>query len=167
MIFVTVGTQLPFDRLVIAVDRWAAAAGRDDVIAQVGSSAYVPRAVIARDFLEPGEFEQMISGASLLVAHCGIGSMFAALEARKPIIMMPRRHDLGEHRNDHQLATAERLSHLPGVHIAMDEVELVAQLERKDLLAGATPIQAKAPKAFADRLAKALSDLAQGAVSTR
>ncbi len=37
MIFVTVGEQLPFDRLVRAVDEWAAASGKE-VFAQIGNS---------------------------------------------------------------------------------------------------------------------------------
>lgn len=37
MIFVAVGTQLPFDRLIGAVDKWAASRGRNDVHAQIAS----------------------------------------------------------------------------------------------------------------------------------
>ena len=36
MIFVTVGTDSPFDRLMQVVDEWAAASGRTDVFAQIG-----------------------------------------------------------------------------------------------------------------------------------
>ena len=39
MIFVTVGTQLAFDRMIKAVDEWAGARGRTDVFAQVGPAA--------------------------------------------------------------------------------------------------------------------------------
>jgi hypothetical protein len=37
VIFVAVGTQLPFDRLIGAVDKWAASRGRNDVHAQIAS----------------------------------------------------------------------------------------------------------------------------------
>jgi acetyl-CoA carboxylase carboxyltransferase component len=43
---------------------------------------------------------------------------------------MPRRASLGEQRNEHQLATARRLSELGKVNVAMDEVELRARLDR-------------------------------------
>ena len=37
MILVTVGSQEPFDRLIIAVDEWAASSGRSDVFAQIAA----------------------------------------------------------------------------------------------------------------------------------
>ena len=40
MILVTVGSQLPFDRLVRAVETWARAAGRTDVVFQVGDGGH-------------------------------------------------------------------------------------------------------------------------------
>ena len=41
MIFVTVGSQLPFDRLVRAVDDWAAGNGGAAAFAQIGASSYL------------------------------------------------------------------------------------------------------------------------------
>jgi hypothetical protein len=38
MIFATVGTQLPFDRLLVGLDRWAAANPGIPVLAQAGAS---------------------------------------------------------------------------------------------------------------------------------
>ena len=35
LIFVTVGAQMSFDRLIGWVDDWAVAVGRDDVVAQI------------------------------------------------------------------------------------------------------------------------------------
>ena len=49
-------------------------------------------------------------------------------ETGLPMIVMPRRAELGEHRNDHQSATARRLSHLPGLSVAEDEEDFWAQL---------------------------------------
>ena len=37
MIFVTVGAQMPFDRLTSSVDRWAASHPTSDVVAQIGT----------------------------------------------------------------------------------------------------------------------------------
>ena len=47
MIFVTVGTDGPFDRLISTVDQWAGENGRSDVVAQVGRSTLEPRFVQA------------------------------------------------------------------------------------------------------------------------
>ena len=110
MIFVTVGTQGQFDRLIRTVDRWAGLRGRTDVFAQTGPSAYRPIHIRSKPFIDPIEFRQHVELASLVIAHAGMGSIITALELGKRIIVMPRRADLGEHRNDHQVATAKRFA---------------------------------------------------------
>ena len=132
MIFVTVGTQLPFDRLVRAVDDWARSRERSDVFAQIGPGEYVPASFRSKPFLSPDEFAQCCAESSAIVAHAGMGSLLTALELRKPIIVMPRRAALHEHRNDHQLATAERFRSTGGVTVADDEAELGQRLDALD-----------------------------------
>ncbi|UYV11700.1 MAG: hypothetical protein NCW75_10365 [Phycisphaera sp.] len=135
MIFVTVGAQMAFDRLVRAVDQWAKDAGRSDVFAQIGPAEYTPEHIEHVGFLEPPEFTERARAASVIVAHAGMGSIITALTMGKPILVMPRRGDLRETRNDHQIATAQRLSELGKVAVAMDETELVERLGRLDDLA--------------------------------
>ena len=138
MILVTVGAQMPFDRLVRAVDSWAGAAGRRDVFAQIGTTTLRPRNVEWTSFLTPTEFRARVESASLLVAHAGMGSILTALELGRPILVMPRRGDLLETRNDHQIATARRFAEQGRVSVAMDEHELVGKLnEMRPLVAGA------------------------------
>src|SRR5688500_9921748 len=98
VIFVTVGAQMPFDRLVRAVDAWAE--GRTDVVAQIGESAYVPKTLRWTRFLEPEAFRRHYAEAKVVVAHAGTGSIITALQIGKPIIVMPRRAALRETRND-------------------------------------------------------------------
>ena len=43
MILVTVGAQMPFDRMIEVVDTWAGETGRDDVFAQIADAQYRPR----------------------------------------------------------------------------------------------------------------------------
>lgn len=152
MIFVTVGTQLPFDRLVHAVDRWAAASGRDDVFVQAGPTEDPPRHVAWTAFLEPAEFERRCAEAQLLVAHAGMGTILGALVRGKPVLVMPRRADLREQRNDHQAATVRRLVERGLVHAAADERELEAMLGRVDELVARPPIGAHASPDLIDRL---------------
>ncbi len=146
MIFVTVGAQMPFDRLVRTIDVWAEACSRSDVFAQIGPSEYRPRRIEWTRFLEPLAFRERVQGADLLVAHAGMGSIITAMEIGKPILIMPRRGDLCETRNDHQIATAERLRGRAGIEVAMDEVELERILEG---LVAKTPNDARG---VADRL---------------
>jgi UDP-N-acetylglucosamine transferase subunit ALG13 len=53
VIFVTVGAQMPFDRLVKAVDQWAGENGREDIYAQIGQSDYRPSNIQWTKFLKP------------------------------------------------------------------------------------------------------------------
>ena len=129
MIFLTVGTQLPFDRLVGAVDRWAATRPGADVVAQVGPTALRPAAVAWERFLPPAECRERMRAADAIVAHAGMGTILSALELGTPIVVMPRAAALGEHRNDHQLATARRFAELGSVAVAFDEAELHARLD--------------------------------------
>ncbi|MCG8094946.1 MAG: glycosyl transferase family 28, partial [Candidatus Thiodiazotropha endolucinida] len=64
------------------------------------------------------------------VAHAGMGSILSSLSLGKPIIIMPRKASLGEHRNEHQMATAKRFQNRPGVYVAWDEKQLVVLLNR-------------------------------------
>jgi len=120
---------MSFDRLVRAVDEWAARTGRTDVFAQIGPDAYTPRHIAHTQFLEPSEFRSRVESADVIVAHAGMGSILTALEAGKPILVMPRRGDLRETRNDHQIATAERFGQTGKVAVAMDESELGVKLD--------------------------------------
>ena len=118
MIFVTVGTQLPFDRLIAAVDAWAGETGVGDVFAQIGPTAYVPRHIEFAQFIPPAECAQRMREADAIVAHAGMGTILNALQLGKPLLVMPRRASLGEHRNEHQSATARRFEELGSVAVA-------------------------------------------------
>jgi UDP-N-acetylglucosamine transferase subunit ALG13 len=144
VIFLTVGTQLPFDRLVSAVDEWAETAS-EDVFAQIGPSALRPRHIKYVQFVSAAECADRLEAASSIVAHAGMGTILMALQLGKPLLVMPRRADLGEHRNDHQLATARRFAEL-GVAVAFDEAELRPKLAALQPTARQPRIGPHAPK---------------------
>jgi UDP-N-acetylglucosamine transferase subunit ALG13 len=129
MIFVTVGAQMPFNRLVQAVDHWARERGRDDVFAQIGLTDYRPKNIQWTQFLSMEEFKQHCETASVIVSHAGTGSIITALQLGKPILIMPRRASLRETRNDHQVATSEQFRCFDSVQVAVDETELITRLE--------------------------------------
>ena len=132
VIFVTVGTQFPFDRLVGAVDAWAGRTGRRDVLAQIGPSKLRPQFLEYREFFSPTEFSGHFARAELVIAHAGMGSILNAMTQGKPILVMPRSASLSEHRNDHQIATARRFGELGRIRVAMDAQELDEQLSHLD-----------------------------------
>lgn len=140
-IFVTVGAQIPFDRLIMAVDSWAVNyPAQHNVFAQIGEKGYCPAHFEFVELLEPPVFKQRVLWADVLVAHAGMGSILTALQYGKPILVMPRLGRLKETRNDHQVATAERMREMGKVAVAMDEDELpikldgLAALDKSDLI---------------------------------
>ena len=142
MIFVTVGTQLPFDRMIRAVDQWAGNRfARPDVIAQIGPTDFFPEYINAKPFVTVNEFAELAGSSRIIVSHAGIGSILTALRLGKPIVIMPRRAALGEHRNDHQLATAANFRNRSGVFVADDELELPNILDSIADLRGSIPIE--------------------------
>lgn len=132
MIFVTVGSQMPFDRLIRAVDEWAAETNEQDVFAQIGPDGWKPHHIRFTEFVGPQEFRQQVDAASVIVSHAGMGTIITALERGKPLLIMPRRGDLKETRNDHQVATARKFEEMNRAVVAYDENQLKLQLSRLD-----------------------------------
>ena len=128
MIFVTVGAQMPFDRMINAVDNWADNTTR--VIAQIGDSKLQPQHIEAHRFLTPTEFSGLIRDAEVVVSHAGMGTILSVMTAGRPLILFPRRGSLRETRNDHQVDTAKWFVGKPGITVAFEERELHEALSR-------------------------------------
>lgn len=126
MIFLTVGTQDPYDRLVAAVDDWAISRGRGaEVFGQITDRAnYRPASFETTGHLNPEAFQARCREADVIVGHAGMGTIITSMSLGKQLVVMPRRVHLGEQRNDHQWATAHRFRDRAGIHVAMSEVEL-------------------------------------------
>jgi UDP-N-acetylglucosamine transferase subunit ALG13 len=153
LIFVTIGSLLPFDRLVRAADELAPSFPGERFRAQIGEGAYAPVNMAFDRFLSAKAFSEAVAEAKLIVAHAGMGSLITAAEAAKPIVILPRRLALDEISTDHQVATAKRLGQRPGVHLALDETELAPAIARAlaevDQGAG---LPTRAPAAFLQRI---------------
>lgn len=134
MIFLTLGTQLPFDRLARALD--AVAADLDEpVFGQIGTTSYVPQNFEHVDFLDPSGFGTRFEAARVIVGHAGIGTILSGQKAGKPLVLMARRADQGEHRNDHQTQTVAQVRRFEGVHIIETEDDLRQCLTQPNLAA--------------------------------
>lgn len=143
-LFVTVGSMLPFDRLVDAMEAWAAAHPQAEVFAQIGRSRRRPRSMRCEQMLAPQEFRRRVAEADLIVAHAGMGTVLSALEAGRPLVVLPRRPEAREVTSTHQLATARWLAAHPGIVVADDESRLGPAIDaalarsRRPALAGGT-----------------------------
>ncbi|PRY19839.1 UDP-N-acetylglucosamine transferase subunit ALG13 [Aliiruegeria haliotis] len=123
MILVTIGMQLPFPRLLTAMDGIAART-KEPVLAQTGPQRQGYKFMETLETIPPSEYEGTFERSRVVVGHAGIGTILTAKKIGKPLIIFPRRHSNGEHRNDHQVATAQHFEALPGIHIAWDEDDL-------------------------------------------
>lgn len=128
MIFVTTGTQAPFNRLIRAMEDIAAELIEEEVIAQAFGVDFVVRNMRVVEFLTPEEYKGIFSAARLIISHAGMGTIISALKERKQIIIVPRVAAFGEHRNEHQMATANKiaqLNYMPVVYNMDDLREVV------------------------------------------
>lgn len=130
MIFVTVGTQLPFERLIRGMDAWAEQHGDETVIAQVGMTKYRPRHMEVTEKLDPTRYQEYFENARLVVSHVGMGTIISGLERAKQLVLMPRLASLGEHRNDHQVGTAKKFQHFDNIHIVESPAEMHTAIDR-------------------------------------
>ena len=161
MIFLTVGTLFPFDRLVRAIDEAAADdLIEEEIIAQVGTGGFQGRNIKCVEVLKKDEFDDHVRNASSLISHAGMGSITMSLNYNKPLLVMPRLKQYGEHVNDHQLGTAKKFEKLGHVLAAYDERQLPDKiLKLKSFVAKPRECQ---PKKVADRISRFIEQIFNG-----
>ncbi|MDI9433168.1 MAG: glycosyltransferase [Sedimentisphaerales bacterium] len=131
MIFLTVGAQSSFDRLVRAVDDFFDTHDlNDEVFAQIGNSGYKPRNFDAVASLDATTFDRRFGQASAIVSHAGMEKITLACEHGKPLLAMPRLKRLGEIVDDHEAALADEFEALGHILVAHKASELAAKLTR-------------------------------------
>jgi len=158
MIFLTVGTQFPFDRLVKAIDD-ACENGLfdEEIFAQIGDSSYQPHNFESISFLEKRLFDAYMRHASCIISHAGIGTITSAIESKKAFLVMPRTKKYGEVVNDHQLGIAEKFGELGHILVAYQKDDLPEKITQ---LKSFTPKPRwNQAKAVSDRVAKFLNEI--------
>lgn len=126
MIFVTIGTTLPFDGLIKAVDDCVEAGFiSDQVICQTGNGEYVPEHCSSFRF-KPG-IEDLIEEAALVLAHGGTGTVLDLIRKSKRFIVFanPLAADA------HQARFLERLSR-EGNLIWSDDPTMLPELLKRE-----------------------------------
>jgi UDP-N-acetylglucosamine transferase subunit ALG13 len=136
LLLVTVGTDHhPFDRLVRWADAWLAGhPGELRCLMQTGTSAPPTGGSGAADwqaYLEFDALQAAMAEAAAVVCHGGPGTILGARHRGAVPIVVPRRHRLGEHVDDHQVAFSRRLAAEGGeIHLAETEADLHRLLDR-------------------------------------
>jgi len=142
MIFATVGTEkFQFDRLIRVIDE-AVIGGRvgNDVFAQVGCCQYRPRSIAYKEFISFGNMVENIKKADIVVCHAGVGSTILSLNLGKVPIIFPRKHELGEHLDNHQMEFAKKMESTQKTIVAYNEEDLIFKInDYHKILAGLNP----------------------------
>lgn len=145
MIFVSTGTQFPFDRLIEMVDSLAGDLG-EKVVAQAMEGNYRPRHFELMPLVPAQEFEEYARRSRLIVAHAGMGIIITAMRLGKPLLVLPRQGSLGEHRNDHQISTANHLEQMGYVTVIKDADDLRRHLASPEGIASHRLTDAVSPE---------------------
>lgn len=131
MIFLAVGSwHKGFDRLVKAVDELKGCGIiAEEVKAQIGEGKYKPNNLKVVDYYCSDEFARAIRQARIVISHAGMGTIIETTRQGKPIIVVPRKAELGEANTDHQFNTAKQLEAEGKILVAYEESELPVKLE--------------------------------------
>jgi UDP-N-acetylglucosamine transferase subunit ALG13 len=107
MIFATIGSAEPFDRLLEALGRLDPA---ERLLVQCGNSERRPGNAVCVDFMAFDEIVAAVKEARVVITHAGVGSVLTCLRHGRCPVVVPRASRFGEAVDDHQLAFARRLS---------------------------------------------------------
>ncbi len=128
MIVVTVGThEQPFDRMLRAVSDLGAV---EPMLVQYGTSTITDGPGEWVDFLSFDELAERAGAARVFISHAGVGSIVLARRCGLRPVIMPRRPELGEHVDEHQLELSRRLHRAGLVTVVEDAQELAAAVRR-------------------------------------
>jgi len=130
LVFVTVGTDHHrFDRLIDSIATWNARNPGIRIVVQHGN-AHAIDGVECSAFLAPERFHELLATASAVVCPGGPGAIMETRAAGLRPIVMPRRGDLGEHVDNHQLAFSRFLADHDLITLAEQDADLALALDR-------------------------------------
>lgn len=75
---------------------------KDKVIMQAGCNHITSNKMEVFDLIEKDKLDKLVSEASLIITHGGVGSIISALEKKKKVIAIARLKKYAEVANDHQ-----------------------------------------------------------------
>ncbi|MCD6434166.1 MAG: beta-1,4-galactosyltransferase [Candidatus Diapherotrites archaeon] len=131
-VFVTLGTHpQQFNRLINEIEKLAEK-NIANFFVQYGNSKKPKQRknLNAKKFLLGQEYENAFKRADVIVSHAGAGSIIAALEFKKPLIIIPRLKKFAEHTDDHQIDLAYALDKRGKAIAILNEKELEKALKK-------------------------------------
>jgi UDP-N-acetylglucosamine transferase subunit ALG13 len=129
----------------------------EDVVAQIGRGSYRPTNLKVIDYCSPSDFANIVAESRVVVTHAGIGTIAQALELAKPVIVIPRRAELGECSDNHQWTTAGQLEKEMKVLVAREISELPDKLMQAERF---VPVRGQGGAGIIQAVEKYLDELA-------
>jgi UDP-N-acetylglucosamine transferase subunit ALG13 len=159
VIFATVGSHptFEFDRLLRGLELLPG----DDLVVQCGPGEPPANARRAERWMPFGEVLELMSRASHVVSHAGVGTILCAVRAGHVPIVVPRLRRFGETVDDHQLELARALAQIHRVIPIEEAAELVQAVEQAPARGSATELGG------ADLIAAVRQELVSGPASSR
>lgn len=144
MIFVTIGTTMPFDELFQEIDKLIIQGFfKQDVICQIGNSTYQPQHCEFFRFKE--NLNKYYQLADFLIIHGGTGSTIDALLSKKPFIAFANKRGVDSHQQqfltrmeqEYQILWSESCSDLSLLYELALTKKIEPKMEAKSALAKA------------------------------
>ena len=135
MIFVTVGThEQSFDRLLKCIDKMIDDGKiNEEVFCQKGFTEYEPKNYKSEKLLTYEAMQNYIKEARIVITHGGPASFLDPLKYGKIPIVVPRKKELNEHVNNHQLEFSKEVaSRMNNIIVAENDDELEKALSNYD-----------------------------------
>jgi UDP-N-acetylglucosamine transferase subunit ALG13 len=140
LIFVTVGTTMPFDELFVEVDRLAGTGFfHEEVICQSGQSSY--KMSHCEQFVGRPSIDDLIADSSLVISHGG-ATVIQLLIAQKPFVAFPNPRGAG----DHQGSFLEQVASMSDISWSKD-VQDLARLVTERRRLGTASVRTDFPRA--------------------
>lgn len=127
----TVGTVMPFNRLVDGVARLQRDGQLPErLFAQVGEGGRIPDGVEGGAFVPSDALQARLMAADLLFTHGGVGCILDGLRAGCRVVAMPRDPARGEHYDNHQADIVSALEARGLIAVAREADDLPRALEK-------------------------------------
>ena len=144
-----------FDRLLSAVNRWAAG-GEEKVVAQVGHTTMPAEHIECHDFVSHDRILEWIEAADVVITQGGFGSLRDCLVVGKPTIAVPRFPEQSECQ-DQQTEIVDALAAERRVIALYDVETLPRAIEDARNQGAVSPYQSDIPAIVAKAVESALS----------
>ncbi len=124
-VLVTVGTVMPFDRMVRGVESLIESKDiTGNVAAQIGESTKSFEGIDSFGSCPFDELNDRMKKADVVICHGGSGSILGSLKAGAHVVAMAREFKYGEHYDDHQRDITKAFADMELISVAKDENDI-------------------------------------------